>query len=153
MRTWIAAASIAVTLAAPSLRADPQCDPRSLICAAPAASESFVDLMSEGARAAETPLAASAPDRAAEMAADAPQAISRPAVYMGGRTAALPAATASGAAMLNSAVNGFSGNDAMPGWLALPTLAAQPAPSFAWVLALGFLGLIVLRRTRASRGD
>jgi hypothetical protein len=149
MRTWIAAASIAVTLAAPSLRAEPQCDPQSLICAAPAASASFVDLMSEGARAAETPLAASAPDREAEMAADASRAISRPAVYTGGRTAA----TASGAAMLNSAVNGFSGNDAMPGWLALPTLAAQPAPSFAWVLALGFLGLIVLRRTRASRGD
>jgi len=29
--------------------------------------------------------------------------------------------------------------------------AAGPAPDFAWVLALGFLGLIVIRRTRAAR--
>ena len=29
-------------------------------------------------------------------------------------------------------------------------LPAGPAPSIAWILALGFLGLVVLRRTRAS---
>ena len=30
------------------------------------------------------------------------------------------------------------------------TLPAGPAPSIAWILALGFLALVVLRRTRAS---
>ena len=29
-------------------------------------------------------------------------------------------------------------------------LPSGPAPSFAWVLALGFLGLVVMRRTRSS---
>ena len=29
---------------------------------------------------------------------------------------------------------------------------AGPAPSFAWLLALGFLGLVILRRTRSSNG-
>jgi hypothetical protein len=29
-------------------------------------------------------------------------------------------------------------------------LPAGPAPSIAWILALGFLGLVVLRRTRSS---
>src|SRR4051812_6221427 len=31
-------------------------------------------------------------------------------------------------------------------------LPSGPAPSIAWVLALGFLGLVVLRRTRSSNG-
>ena len=34
---------------------------------------------------------------------------------------------------------------------AVASLAPGPAPDFAWLLALGFLGLIVLRRTRAAR--
>lgn len=39
--------------------------------------------------------------------------------------------------------------DAPLAGLAIP--AVGPAPGFAWVLALGFLGLIVMRRTRAAR--
>jgi hypothetical protein len=31
-------------------------------------------------------------------------------------------------------------------------LPSGPAPSIAWILALGFLGLVVLRRTRSSNG-
>ena len=32
------------------------------------------------------------------------------------------------------------------------SLPAGPAPSIAWILALGFLGLVILRRTRSSNG-
>ena len=31
-------------------------------------------------------------------------------------------------------------------------LPSGPAPSFAWLMALGFLGLVILRRTRSSNG-
>ena len=44
----------------------------------------------------------------------------------------------------------YGGDMAAPksgGALALP---AGPAPSLAWIFALGFLGLIILRRTRSS---
>jgi hypothetical protein len=149
MRTWIAAASIALTVAAPALRAQGQCDPEALLsaCAATAATNaSFVDLMSEGSPAGETSTASFASDAMSRIAADAPEALSRPAVYMGAQPAvALPAATGFGA--WNAAGTGFA-DAAVPRWLGLPTLATQPAPSFAWMLALGFLGVIVLRRTR-----
>ena len=32
------------------------------------------------------------------------------------------------------------------------SLPSGPAPSFAWLMALGFLGLVILRRTRSSNG-
>ena len=44
----------------------------------------------------------------------------------------------------------YGGDMAAPrqgGTLSLP---AGPAPSLAWIFALGFLGLIILRRTRSS---
>jgi len=43
----------------------------------------------------------------------------------------------------------YGGDMAAPkgGTLALP---AGPAPSLAWIFALGFLALIILRRTRSS---
>ena len=43
----------------------------------------------------------------------------------------------------------YGGDMAAPkqGALGLP---AGPAPSLAWIFALGFLGLVILRRTRSS---
>jgi hypothetical protein len=35
-----------------------------------------------------------------------------------------------------------------PGLAALTDLFAKPDPQTAWLLALGFLGIVVLRRTR-----
>jgi len=38
-----------------------------------------------------------------------------------------------------------------PGWLTLPaSIIAGPDSSVAWPVALGFLGLVVLRRTRSG---
>ena len=38
-----------------------------------------------------------------------------------------------------------------PGWLTLPaSIIAEPDSSVAWPFALGFLGLVVLRRTRSG---
>lgn len=38
-----------------------------------------------------------------------------------------------------------------PGWLSLPaSIIAEPDSSIVWPLALGFLGLVVLRRTRSG---
>jgi hypothetical protein len=38
-----------------------------------------------------------------------------------------------------------------PGWLSLSaSIIAEPDSSIAWPLALGFLGLVVLRRTRSG---
>ena len=154
MRTWMAAASIALTAAATPAMAEQQCDPQALVsaCAAgPAANASFIDLMSEGTQPADESPDLFVPDRAPDAVADAPEAVSRPAVYVG-REAGVPlAAAGSGLAALNSSASGLSAG-AVPAWLGLSTLGAQPAPSVAWVLALGFLGIIVLRRTRASLG-
>ena len=37
------------------------------------------------------------------------------------------------------------------GWLTLPPhLLSDPDPANAWIYALGFLGLVVLRRTRSG---
>lgn len=35
-----------------------------------------------------------------------------------------------------------------PGLTALSDILAKPEPQTAWLLALGFLGIVVLRRTR-----
>jgi hypothetical protein len=147
MRTWLAAASIALTVAAPAFGAQQECDPRSLVLACATASTpsnaSFIDLMSEGIQAAESPAMPFGSDPATDNAANAPEAVSRPAVYIGARSAAgVPAVSA-----LNPSGGALSGA-AVPGWLGLSALATQPAPSFAWMLALGFLGVIVLRRAR-----
>jgi hypothetical protein len=37
-----------------------------------------------------------------------------------------------------------------PSWLALPSSLPAPGPSSAWILGLGFLGAVVLRRVRAG---
>jgi hypothetical protein len=73
---------------------------------------------------------------ASESAAAAP--VAQPAVYTGAAAPVLSPA-------VGTPVAGAPG----PGGLAVP--AVGPAPDFAWLLALGFLGLIVLRRTRAVR--
>ena len=47
--------------------------------------------------------------------------------------------------------NGIYGGDmATPKQGGTRALPAGPAPSLAWIFALGFLGLIILRRTRSS---
>jgi hypothetical protein len=141
MRSWIASAAVALTLGAPlSLHAQ-GCNPNALLagCAASAPpNATFLDLM--GASASErdggeplSPLTADSQD----LRARPPAAVTQPAVYTGA------------AAVLTPAIDTPFASASAPGWLVPP--AAGPAPGFAWVLAFGFLGLIVLRRTRAAR--
>ena len=139
MRSWIAGASVAIALAAPlSLRAQ-ECDPQALLAScsrAVPADASFADLMAQSSAGREGAASAAA-ILPVSQAATAPAA-AHPAVYTG---AAAP--------VLSSAVDTPLAGATVPDWLAIP--AAGPAPDFAWVLALGFLGLIVIRRTRAAR--
>ena len=144
MRSWIASAAIALTLGAPlSLHAQ-GCDPNALLagCAASAPpNATFLDLMGDSASARDgdgEPLSflAAAPQA---FPARRPAALTQPAVYTGA------------AAVLTPAIDTSLASPSTPGWPALPAVAAGPAPGFAWVLAFGFLGLIVLRRTRAAR--
>ena len=44
----------------------------------------------------------------------------------------------------------YGGDMATPKQGGALSLPAGPAPSLAWIFALGFLGLIILRRTRSS---
>jgi hypothetical protein len=141
MRSWIAGAAVVLTLGAPLSLQARACDPNALLagCAASAPpNATFLDLMAESAWARDggeplSPLAADAQD----LRARPPAALTQPAVYTGV------------AAVLTPAIDTPLASRSAPGWLALP--AVGPAPGFAWVLAFGFLGLIVLRRTRAAR--
>ncbi|HEX3098055.1 MAG TPA: hypothetical protein VHQ02_10075 [Usitatibacter sp.] len=131
MRSWIAGVTVAIGMATPLAAGAQDCDPQALLasCAhAVPADASFLDLASRPAAPALVPASQSA----------ATGAVTQPAVYTG---AAAP--------VLSPAVDTPLAGAAVPGWLAIP--APAPAPDFAWLLALGFLGLIVLRRTRAAR--
>jgi hypothetical protein len=156
MKMWIAGASIALTTAAIPLAANAQCDPHALVSsctiASPAANASFLELMSNDTSAA--PDASSLPlqDPASDVNAGKPAA-THPAVYVGGPgVVSLSQTSVAGVAGLASAGDPSLAGRAIPGWLGLSSLPSQPAPSFAWMLAIGFLGLIVVRRTRAARG-
>ena len=137
MRSWITGVTVAIAMAAPlSLHAQ-GCDPQALLAScsrAIPADASFVDLMAQpsAAQARGAPSLVPASQSASEPGA------AHPAVYTGGA-----------APVLSPAVDSPLADASAPAWLAIP--AAGPAPDFAWVLALGFLGLIVLRRTRAAR--
>ena len=69
-------------------------------------------------------------------------------------TAAANMVPVSGAVAAPVSGAGLYGGDlanGKPAGQVLP-LRAGPAPSIAWVLALGFLALVILRRTRSSNG-
>ena len=155
MKVWIAGASIAFATAAIPLAANAQCDPQALVSscaiASPAANASFLELMSNDTSGAPDADALLTPDPATDMDG-AKGAATHPAVYVGGPGAAsLSQTSVAGVAGLASTGDSLAGR-AIPGWLGLSSLPSQPAPSFAWMLAIGFLGLIVVRRTRAARG-
>jgi hypothetical protein len=139
MRSWIAGVTVAMAMATPLTVTAGTCNSQALLAAcghAVPADASFADLMAaskaeregDASPAALLPVSQSAPTAA----------VTQPAVYTG---AVAP--------VLSPAVDTPLAGGAVPGWLPIP--AAGPAPDFAWVLALGFLVLIVLRRTRAVR--
>lgn len=153
MKKWIVGASIALATAGIPLTATAQCDSRALVStctiANPAANASFLELMSDSTSAMADAAFLRSQDPASELNG-AGLAATHPAVYVGG-TATLSQASVAGIAGLASGADPSLAGRAIPGWLGLSSLPSQPAPSFAWVLAIGFLGLIVVRRTRTAR--
>ena len=138
MRSWIAGVTVAIAMATPLAARAEGCDARSLLAScvhALPADTSFADLVARPATAPESD--ASLP-KLVPASQSVPAAVTQPAVYTGASTP-----------VLSPAVDTPLAGNAAPGWLAIP--AAGPAPDFAWLLALGFLGLIVIRRTRAAR--
>jgi len=138
MRRWIAGVTVAIATATPLTIAAEACDSRALLASCgPAlpADTSFADLVTRSAAAREGD--ASAPTLV-PASQSIPLAIAQPAVYTG-----------TAAPILSPAVDTPLAGTAAPAWLAIAP--AGPAPDFAWILALGFLALIVIRRTRAAR--
>ena len=139
MRSWIAGVTVAIAMAAPLTAGAEGCDARSLLASCAhslPADTSFADLVAGSVTAREGD--ASLPTLVPASQSVPASVVTQPAVY-----------TAAAAPVFSAAVETPLAGNAAPGWLAIP--AAGPAPDFAWVLALGFLGLIVLRRTRAAR--
>lgn len=66
------------------------------------------------------------------------------------KLAALAVCVASAMPAFATTTPGAQGGNT-PSWLTLPaSIIAGPDPSVAWPFALGFLGLVVLRRTRSG---
>ncbi len=161
MRNWVAGLSMAVAAAAGALPATQAQDCTAAApCAAsagphaatPQAAGRWLGLAGAADSGSRSYGAPSSTDLAAAEVANLSGAASRPVAFHGGAPAQV--ALAGGVAPAGVVVLGTADDPLEPPASAGPglprSLDGTPASSFAWLFALAFLGMIVLRRTRSA---